>query len=298
MKRITLGFLSSFGKHQLLQGCSLQHISQAYIISRSFTQWDLVGGICLERKPVITQELTPLEKRYLEFLRQLETEKSYLSDHELRHKKDLINAEKLKSGEEVDMDAMSKTAQDFEDACMEQFNKFKPAPRITEADLNNDQKSLERKLDQTLLLVVKQKLGNDHRWILPQGVHAEGETLRQTAERVLKETCGNRLKVQFMGNAPVGFYKYKYPKVARGNGICGAKVFFFKAQIQKGDICRETVLQNQDIDDYLWLTRSELNGMLQPVYLKALNSFLMSDEIPESFEEATPELRDQQTAVH
>lgn len=298
MKRISLCFLSSFGKHQLLQGCSQQHVSKAYLITSSFTQWDLVGAVCVERKPIITQELVPIEKKYLEFLRQVEMEKSHLSDHEVRHKKDLINAEKLKSGKTVDLDAMSKTAQDFEDACMEQFNKFTPAPRVTEADLNNDQKSLERKLDQTLLLVVKQKLGNDHRWILPQGVRVEGETLRQTAERVLKEACGNKLKVQFMGNAPVGYYKYKYPKVVRGNGICGAKVFFFKAQVLKGDICRETVLNNENVEDFLWLTRSELSGMLQPVYLKALDSFLIPSEVSESFEEGAHDFRDQQTAVH
>lgn len=50
---------------------------------------------------------------------------------------------------------------------------------MTEADVKSDRHSLERRLDVPLLLVVNQRLGRDCRWILPQAVHAEGETMRQ-----------------------------------------------------------------------------------------------------------------------
>ena len=46
----------------------------------------------------------------------------------------------------------------------------------------------------------------------------------QTCERLVQETCGGDLKVKFMGNAPCGFYKYKYPKTIRKEGFIGAKV--------------------------------------------------------------------------
>lgn len=37
--------------------------------------------------------------------------------------------------------------------------------------------------------------------------------------------CGPDIKVQFYGNAPCGFYKYRYPKAVRGeSGSVGAKV--------------------------------------------------------------------------
>jgi hypothetical protein len=38
---------------------------------------------------------------------------------------------------------------------------------------------MDRKLDQHLLLLVQQKLGEKSHWLLPQQVKAEGETMRQ-----------------------------------------------------------------------------------------------------------------------
>jgi len=257
----------------LLKGGTFQHHQSILMsVQRNFSNWHLVGALCIERKPIITQQMSPLEQKYFQYIQKLEIEKSYLSDHEKRHLEDLKNAEKLKKGEIEDMDSVSKqTAQDFEDASLEEFNKFKPNSRITEADLKNDQRSIKRKLDSNLILVIKQKIGNDHRWILPQAVHQEGESLRETAERAFSEICSSPVKMQMMGNAPVGYYKYKYPKVIRGDGICGAKVFFFKAQLLER---LHDIEVADNVVDYCWLTHSELETFLQPDYGKAIQSFL------------------------
>ena len=45
----------------------------------------------------------------------------------------------------------------------------------------------------------------------------------QTAERVLQEKCGSEIKARFLGNAPVGFYKYKFASPGEDNTV-GAKV--------------------------------------------------------------------------
>ncbi|GFT10469.1 39S ribosomal protein L46, mitochondrial [Nephila pilipes] len=266
-------------KGHLFKGysCKLQR-SPLIVIKRNYTEWHTVGALCVERKPIITQPLNLLEQKYLQYLQKLEVEKSYLSDHEKRHIEDLKITDKLKKGDLEDMDVVSKqTAQDFEDAQLEQFNKYKPSPRQTEADKTDDRHSLQRKLDSSLVLVIKQKLGNDYKWILPQAVHQNGETLRQTVERVLHNLCPDLMKVQFMGNAPVGYYKYKYPKAARENGICGAKVFFFKAQLLERNPKSLNIKLSDTISDAAWLTHSELNEVLQPDYGKNVQSFLFPD---------------------
>ncbi|XP_015927420.1 large ribosomal subunit protein mL46 isoform X2 [Parasteatoda tepidariorum] len=246
---------------------------------RRFSDWHLVGALCLERRPIITQERTPLEERYFQYLYRKEVEKSFLSDHEKRHLDDLRNAEKMKKGEIEDIDTVSKqTAQDFEDASIEELNKFPPHPRTTDADEENNQQSIQRKLDSSLLLVIKQKIGNDLRWILPQTVHQKGETLCETAVRAFNEICTNPVKLQIMGNAPVGFYKYKYPKAIRQDGVCGAKVFFFKAQLLDNRL-QTLNIQSDTVVDHRWLTHSEIKTVLQPVYEKVVQSFLYPDAV-------------------
>lgn len=61
---------------------------------------------------------------------------------------------------------------------------------FSEADKKNDRTSLHRKLDRNLVLLVKEKLGDQDVWMLPQAEWQPGETLRGTAERVLATLSG------------------------------------------------------------------------------------------------------------
>lgn len=57
-------------------------------------------------------------------------------------------------------------------------------PRITEADKANDRKSLYRKLDKKLFLIVKR--GRDqHTWQFPQGDWVKGEMIREVSSNAL-----------------------------------------------------------------------------------------------------------------
>jgi hypothetical protein len=48
----------------------------------------------------------------------------------------------------------------------------------------------------------------------------------QAAERVLSSVCGNQLNALFLGNAPYGYLKYKFPEsVRQRDGVVGAKVY-------------------------------------------------------------------------
>lgn len=249
--------------------CELRIFQAAYVRGiGSKPSWDIVTGVCVERLPVVTPPLNDIQKKYKDLLYTLEIEKSLKSDHELRHENDKIQAELLKKDSvDIDIDAMSKiTAQDFEDAANEEYAKFKFADIETEADKKGDKTSPERLLQRHLVLVTETKLGKDIKNILPQGIWTEGETLRQTAERILKEQCGTDLKVQFLSNAPCGFYKYKYPSEI--NGKIGAKVWFYYANYKSGDVTNTKGS---------WLSRQELSDILPDKYRKSVTEFLIEE---------------------
>ncbi|KAI0211629.1 39S ribosomal protein L46, mitochondrial [Lamellibrachia satsuma] len=120
-------------------------------------QWQLVSAVCLERFPITTQPKNKIEEDFSELMAKLELEYSHLSDHELRHLEDLRLAERRKSEEyeESDAEVVRQTAVEAEDAWDAELQTFQPASRLTEADTKNDLTSLDRKLDQKLVLFDK-----------------------------------------------------------------------------------------------------------------------------------------------
>lgn len=204
-------------------------------------------------------------------LTDIEFENSMKSDHEIRHERDLLMAEKLKRGDvELDLDeSVKQTAQDMKDAFTEEFKKFEFASRMTEADKKGDTTSLERKLDQSLILLVEQKIGNRMHMLLTQGPRNDGESLRDTAERVIKEKCGDLLSAQVYGNSPVGFYKYKYPSEQRKAAV-GAKIFFYRAVLKD-----QPNQSTTPASSYEWLTKSEVAKKLPSDYLKSVQQFVL-----------------------
>lgn len=250
-----------------------QSIAVARFSSMAKEQWDLASAVCLERKPVLTKDLNELETMYEKAIQRVEFECSHKSDHEIRKIKDLIYTEELKrGGKDLESDQITlQTAQEFEDNCDEELKKFEFAPRITEEDSKGDKTSTNRKLSNSLLLTVKKEFGRTSHWILPQGTRQEGETMRQAAERVLSESCGDNMQTKFLGNAPCGFYKYKYPKSARKTAAVGMKIFFFKAQLLNGNVSKTIC------PDFQWLAQDEL-GILHEDYVQSVRMFLVDDE--------------------
>ena len=82
--------------------------------------------------------------------------------------------------------------------------------------------------------------------------------------------CGNSLTVKFYGNAPIGFYKYLYPKAKRSEGADGAKVFFFLAKYINGSMPDKLKCQ--------WLDRKELTEILDKDIRRKVFQFLIPDE--------------------
>lgn len=234
-------------------------------------KWDLHAGVLVERHPILTKPLNEIETKFQAMQSQIEFENSLKSDFELRHEKDLILAEKIKKGQmEVDLDDTSakQTAQDLKDAYVEELKKFQLAPRTTEADKKKDKQATNRDLEDILFLLVDQKLGDKSHMILPQGQWQTGETLRQTAERVLKEKCGENIEVMFYGNAPCGFFKYKYPAAQRKDSV-GVKIFFFRSALKSGNVDKKIAKK------FEWLDKNELGGKLKKEYAESVQQFLI-----------------------
>lgn len=262
----------------LLRTCHHRQVNKIFtanLSSQAKKKWDLFAAVCLERKPVVTPTLNDLETEFAKYLSQVEFERSLKADHELRHEKDKKHAAVLKNADvnDVDLDVTAiQTAQDFEDACTEELVKFKFASRRTVADEKQDVTSLQRKLDKHLVLLTQQTVGKKKYFLPPQGIRQDGETLKQTAERVLQQNCGKGLKVQFYSNAPSGFYKYKYPKaVHTENSTVGAKVFIYFAKYVNGQVNIE--------DKYKWLDRTELATSLPSEYYENMSRFLVDENI-------------------
>ena len=254
-------------------------------------KWDIFSGILIERLPIISMSLNNIETEYMvsfkinidiymlisinsfkAFLNQTEFENSQKSTHEINHEKELIQVELIKKGKidvDIDMESTKQTAQDFEDSCTEEMAKFTFAHRTADGDQLNDFKNLDRKLEETLILLVNHKLGKDDLMLLPQGKWNTGETLRQTAERVVREMCCENLKVKFYGNSPCGFYKYKYPiDVKEKKDTVGAKVFFFRAAYKSGMIAD----QNKA---YGWFPLEEVKKQVKEPYYQSLSQFVI-----------------------
>ncbi|XP_051837028.1 39S ribosomal protein L46, mitochondrial [Antechinus flavipes] len=236
--------------------------------------WRLLGALCLQRPPIISQPLTPLQVEMAELLQQIEVEKSRYSDHEMRALEEIRKLERKKAdiydSDDDDDEKEILLTQDLEDTWEQTFLQFKPHPRVTEADQKNDRTSLHRKLDQNLVLLVKEKIGDQETWILPHAEWQIGETLRETAERVLAILSQNSMEAKFLGNAPCGYYKFKFPQAFRTENNIGAKVFFFKALLQNGDLSHA-----RNKDDHVWVSKEELADYLKPKYLAQVRRFFM-----------------------
>lgn len=97
-----------------------------------------------------------------------------------RERADRLASGQKPSNEEDNSETAIQTAQDFEEKSnleLEQYELFAAKNPITFDDSN--QKSLNRLLDQHLILLCNQKVGSKCSWRLPEQKVKENENLRQ-----------------------------------------------------------------------------------------------------------------------
>eukprot|EP00640_Fibrocapsa_japonica_P000395 CAMPEP_0113944808 /NCGR_PEP_ID=MMETSP1339-20121228/36976_1 /TAXON_ID=94617 /ORGANISM="Fibrocapsa japonica" /LENGTH=239 /DNA_ID=CAMNT_0000950131 /DNA_START=206 /DNA_END=925 /DNA_ORIENTATION=- /assembly_acc=CAM_ASM_000762 len=136
---------------------------------------------------------------------------------------------------------------------------FEPAPRITEADKSGDRRTMNRRLWERRLLVVKRdqkRPGPMSQWCFPFApVREEDHTMMEVAERVVAEQCGRKLETFWLGRAPVAWWWHPYPndKIRARAKAYGEQVFFYSCQYIDGNF----KLPDRLID-HAWVTRDEL----------------------------------------
>lgn len=138
---------------------------------------------------------------------------------------------------------------------------FTPAPRITEADHNNDIHSLDRKLAERMYLIIKDvdpeqqiKLQNHNQvWTFPTTQAKEDETLVDGALRVAKETFGDDLVLWNIGNCPMAVDLFVYDGNANEEYF-GEKTFYFKIERDQGQVNEDLISKER----FAWLSREEI----------------------------------------
>lgn len=157
----------------------------------------IFGAVVLERLPVVVREEADWVTEHRQWQRQ------FYERVRKRYPDDFTKKKSSAAVETAEESAMG----------------WVPGERVTEADRQNDTKSLQRKLDDRLVLIVK---GTDAAgkgtWQLPAVEHVEGETIRQTAERAALATVGEGPKTYFVGNAPAGHFPDRSPPAEERSG--------------------------------------------------------------------------------
>ncbi|KAF2423737.1 putative 54S ribosomal protein L17, mitochondrial [Tothia fuscella] len=147
----------------------------------------------------------------------------------------------------------------------------RPAARETEADRTGDLRSLDRALERTLYLVVRDGKG---RWGFPSDVLVGKESLHLAAERILVQTGGINMNTWVVGNAPVGYHEHKYPKYVAKGGVSqiGEKTFFMKARIMAGQANLEG--NKLGVEDFQWLAKEEIPKVVDSFYWSQTRNML------------------------
>lgn len=165
----------------------------------------------------------------------------------------------------------------------------RPMSRITEADLKHDVKSLDRLLQRTLYLLVKNKDGH---WIFPQDtltketLHAVGgyyihsrdnvTDSHQAAYRILNESAGVNMNTWIVGNVPIGHHQQEHVKAvktASGLNELGLKTFFMKARIMAGQANLKG--NKHGLTDFKWLAKEEIQKEVDHKYWHSIQNMLV-----------------------
>eukprot|EP00300_Choanocystis_sp_HF-7_P037070 c5305_g1_i1.p1 GENE.c5305_g1_i1~~c5305_g1_i1.p1 ORF type:complete len:294 (+),score=65.88 c5305_g1_i1:41-922(+) len=238
---------------KMLKKISVHPLEEAAANSGFSEPWDYASAPLLERLPVVTPTVSPLEINYeimSHSLRELNAKK--YPEEWTRTEQSTV---KNDAGETVTAESQPQRKLAPKKGTLEAFE---PAPRYTAADEAGDVHSTKRNLEGRLYLVVKSKA--DGIWKFPEEKFESDWNMRYLAEEIVVLDIGQP-QAYFVGYAPIACHKIEYSDVVKSKlNRFGMKTFYYRAQYLKGDI----QINTNKYSDYAWLTRQELRAYLSP----------------------------------
>ncbi|GAA5852871.1 hypothetical protein JCM9279_006209 [Rhodotorula babjevae] len=235
----------------------------------------VVAAALLSRPPLVLPALSPLERSYYAYQRKIHralskptaSATSWFFKKGSAAEKAFAQFDQRVDREDTGLDERAEQRA-FEMAGEE----VEGAPEVmsaeTEADRSGDARSLERRADRTLYLLLKKKR-DQHAWQFPQGAVSSTESLVDAAHRELLGEAGPNVDAWPVGRVPASALEYEFPPEHRRKnpGSEGARVFFMPMRIVRGQPVPNA---KEGIVDYAWLTKEEVKDKVSSEYWDAV----------------------------
>ncbi|KAJ3505274.1 hypothetical protein NMY22_g17643 [Coprinellus aureogranulatus] len=236
-------------------------------------------AVILNRSPILTKAPTPFEVAFYSYQARIRRSISNPFPHDFYFKQGSLlqtrfNIEerererrafgpKFLPPEDVDPEKAAADKAAVEQLAQQEGEGEELAPRIHEADKKNDVKSLDRKGERNLYLLLQVEENGKKVWRFPQGGADKGDLLHQAAQKDLWAECGQHMDTWIVGRKPVGVWK---PSSDSQN-----PVFFYKGHIMAGQV---RVDDKSSVSDFAWLTKEEIGEKLDKEYWEAVKDIL------------------------
>ncbi|KAF9517236.1 hypothetical protein BS47DRAFT_1339988 [Hydnum rufescens UP504] len=235
--------------------------------------YNLQAAVLLVRGPQLTQEASPFENAYYSYQGRLARALSEPFPADFYFKKGTVLQRRFSAEERI------REAQTFgvgfegeegdeklEDVPIEE-DEIKVLPRVSKADEQNDLKSLNRRGDRNLYLLVKSP--GQTSWRFPHWTVDTSQALHKSVRDALVSTFGPNMNTWIVGRQPVAVQNCP----PSSQDPTAVKTFFFKARILGG---KPALSNARQVEDFAWLTKDEIQDRVDLSYWKGVNDLLPS----------------------
>ncbi|KAF9228767.1 hypothetical protein BS17DRAFT_772486 [Gyrodon lividus] len=247
---------------------------------KKISRQSLHTAIILNRSPLITRTPTPFEKAFYSYQARIHRalhnpfptefyfkqgsplETRFTIEEQRRERKAFGAPFGIEASEEP-----NEAAELMEIAMRDEVDES--MPRVHDADTKNDLKSLNRRGQRNLYLLLKTQEDGKDVWRFPQGSVEKDEFLHVAAHRRLDAECGRHMDTWIVSRNPVGVHHPVKPAVT-AEDTKDDVVFFYKAHILAGQVRPDP----KRYQDFAWLTKGEIGQRTDENYWLGVKDML------------------------